>query len=344
MQRQGIIVGGVALIDRIKQIHHFPAEGSLVNIDHTSSSPGGAMYNVLLDLSVLDPSIPLRAVGVVGEDELGDQTCAALKKAERADLSGIRRCGTASYTDVYESRATHQRTFFHHRGANKLLDVDDFDFSGCSFKILYIGYLLLLDTLDEPEPEYGTRMAMLLHRARQAGLETCIDAVSLETDRFAQVCIPALKYTTYCVINEIEAQRITGIALRDENDRLLEDGIMPALEKLIDHGAAKWAVIHTAEASFGMDAQKKLYREQGVKLPPGYIQGTVGAGDAFCAGVLCVAHRDGSLPDALRAGNASACASLRMPGAAEGVLPLPESLALYARLRESQNGSASWLP
>lgn len=344
MERKGIIVSGVALIDRIKKIPHYPAEGSLVDIRQTAFSPGGALCNVLLDLSVLDPSLPLRAVGVLGEDELGDQTYAALMKAEHADLSGIRRSGSASYTDVYESQATHQRTFFHHRGANKLLDVDDFDFAGCSSRILYIGYLLLLDTLDEPEPEYGTRMAKLLCRARQAGLETCIDVVSLETTRFAQICIPALTYTTYCVINEIEAQRITGIALRDENDLLLEDGIMSALEKLIAYGVSKWAVIHTAEASFGMDARRQMFREQGVTLPEGYIQGTVGAGDAFCAGVLCVAHQDGTLPDALRAGNASACSSLRMPGAAEGVLPLPQALALYARLRETRNGSAIWIP
>jgi hypothetical protein len=41
MERKGIIVSGVALIDRIKKIHHYPAEGSLVNIDQTSFSPGG---------------------------------------------------------------------------------------------------------------------------------------------------------------------------------------------------------------------------------------------------------------------------------------------------------------
>lgn len=353
MERKGIIVSGAALIDRIKKIHHYPAEGSLVDIRQTTFSPGGALCNVLLDLSRLDPSIPLRAVGVLGKDELGDRTYAALMKAENADLSGIRRRGSASYTDVYESEATHQRTFFHHRGANSLLDVGDFDFAGCSSRIFYIGYLLLLDTLDEPEPEYGTRMAKLLCRARQAGLETCIDVVSLETDRFARVCVPALRYTTYCVINEIEAQRITGIVLRDENECLLEGGVRPALEKLIDFGVSKWAIIHTPEASFGMDTQKQLHREQGVKLPAGYIQGTVGAGDAFCAGVLCVTHQDGLLPDALHAGNASACAALRMPGAAEGILQLSQALLLYAQLhagqydfanQETQSGSARWIP
>jgi hypothetical protein len=74
------------------------------------------MCNVLLDLSVRDSSIPLRAAGILGEDELGDQTYSTLMKADHADLSGIRRSGKASYTDVYESEATHQRTFFHLQG------------------------------------------------------------------------------------------------------------------------------------------------------------------------------------------------------------------------------------
>ena len=344
MNRHGIIVSGVALIDRITKIPRYPAEGSLVDITQASFSTGGALCNVLIDLSVLDPTIPLCAVGVLGEDELGERTLTALKQAKGADLSGIRRRGSASCTDVYESQATHQRTFFHFRGANSLLDIDDFSFDSCSSRIFYIGYLLLLDTLDGPEPAYGTRMAKLLCLARQAGMETCIDVVSLAADRFAKVCVPALKYTTYCVINEIEAQGITGIALRSKDNQLLEAGIKPALEKLIGFGVAKWAVIHTPEASFGMDVQGQFCREQGAKLPEGYIQGTVGAGDAFCAGVLCVAHRNGPLPDALRTGNAAACASLRMPGASEGILPLPQALTLYNKMRETREAGASLIP
>ena len=334
MSRQGIIVSGAALIDRITKIPFYPSEGSLVDSIQTSFSPGGALCNVLIDLSVLNPAIPLRAVGVLGEDEMGARALTALHQAKGADLSGIRRRGCASFTDVYESEATHQRTFFHFRGANSLLDLGDFSFDSYTSRIFYIGYLLLLDALDGPEPVYGTRMAKLLCLARQSGLETCIDVVSLAADRFEKVCVPALKYATYCVINEIEAQGITGIPLKGEDNHLLEAGIRPALEKLIGFGVSKWAVIHAPEASFGMDAQGLLCREQGAKLPEGYIQGTVGAGDAFCAGLLCVAHRNGRLADALRAGNAAACSSLRTPGASDGILPLPQALALYDKLRE----------
>ncbi|MFH1512301.1 MAG: carbohydrate kinase family protein [Bacillota bacterium] len=332
MLRSGIIVSGVATIDRIMAVDHYPAEGSLADVGEAAVSTGGALCNVLLDLSKLDPAIPLYAVGVIGQDELGDKTFAALQRARHADLSGVVRAGKACYTDVYESMESHQRTFFHQRGANRMLDVKHFDFERCKAKILYIGYVMLLDALDGPDAEYGTCMARLLNDARGNGLETCIDVVSLKSARFREIAAPALKHATYCVINETEAQEITGFVLRGDAGTLQEENVASALKALLSGGVAKWAVIHTPEASFGMDKSGAYYREQGAKLAHGYIKGTVGAGDAFCAGVLCVAHGGGALPKALRAGNAAACSSLRLTGATEGVLPLPEALRLYDQL------------
>jgi len=332
MLRSGIIVSGVATIDRIMTVDHYPTEGSLVDIGEAAVCTGGALCNVLLDIAKLNSAIPLYAVGVIGQDELGDRTYAALQRAKHADLSGVVRAGKACYTDVYESRESRQRTFFHQRGANRLLDVDHFRFDRCRAKILSIGYIMLLDRLDGPDAEYGTRMARLLAEARGNGLETCVDVVSLMSARFREIATPALRYTTYCVINEREAQEITGVVLRDDAGALLEENAAPALRSLLNSGVSKWAVIHAPEASFGMDRAGALVREQGAKLAHGYIQGTVGAGDAFCAGLLCVAHENGTLARALRAGNAAACASLRVAGATEGVMPMADVLRLYDQL------------
>jgi sugar/nucleoside kinase (ribokinase family) len=216
MLRSGIIVGGVATIDRIMTVDHFPGEGSLVDIGKAAVSTGGALCNVLLDLAKLAPSIPLYAVGVIGNDEMGDQTYATLQRAKHADLSGVVRAGKACYTDVYESAESNRRTFFHQRGANRLLDVNHFDLERTRAKILSIGYVMLLDTLDGSDPEYGTRMARLLAGAGGCGLETCVDAAGLKSARFRGIVLSALRYATYCVINELEAQEITGCVLRDD--------------------------------------------------------------------------------------------------------------------------------
>ena len=70
-----------------------------------------------------------------------------------------------------------------------------------------------------------------------------------------------------------------------------------------------------------------------MKLPKGYIAGTVGAGDAFCSGVLLAAQKKMSLLEAIHLGAASACASLRMPGATEGMDTMENVLAHHKTLQ-----------
>ncbi|MFR7743602.1 MAG: PfkB family carbohydrate kinase [Acutalibacteraceae bacterium] len=65
-----------------------------------------------------------------------------------------------------------------------------------------------------------------------------------------------------------------------------------ALQKLHELGVAKWAVIHCPELGCGMDEAGNYCEFESLKLPKGYIKGTVGAGDAFCAGVLYAAETD----------------------------------------------------
>ena len=62
--------------------------------------------------------------------------------------------------------------------------------------------------------EFGTVAARLLHDAQDAGFLTSIDVVSEDGDRFAEVVLPALKFTDYCLLNEFEAERTAGIPIR----------------------------------------------------------------------------------------------------------------------------------
>ena len=71
----------------------------------------------------------------------------------------------------------------------------------------------------------------------------------------------------------------------------------------------------------------------GLILPPGHIKGSVGAGDAFCSGVLYAAWRGQSLREALELGTAAAACSLSRPGATEGMRSCDEAMALYRALR-----------
>ena len=190
-------------------------------------------------------------------------------------------------------------------------------------------YPLLLKTLDQPDAQYGSRMGRLLHRAQQAGCLTALDVVSEDSDRYRTIVRPLLAYTDYLTVNEIEAERITGIPLTGENGRLLEKNIPAALREMLSLGVSRRAIIHASSAAFGMDANSTFFREPGKHLPEGFIRGTVGAGDAFCAGALLAAYHGLPVWDALRWGNAAAVQSLRGDTANGSMIPMKECLRNY---------------
>ena len=102
-----------------------------------------------------------------------------------------------------------------------------------------------------------------------------------------------------------------------------------ALKKLFELGVSTWAVIHCPEMGCGLTADGTFCRQESLKLPKGYIQGTVGAGDAFCAGILYAAEHGLSMAEALKLGACTAAASLSAVGASDGVGTAEEVLKLF---------------
>ena len=61
-------------------------------------------------------------------------------------------------------------------------------------------------------------------------------------------------------------------------------------------GVNDLVVIHAPEGGYAMDRSRKYYQQESLKLPDGYIKGTVGAGDAFCAGILYSLYKEWDKP------------------------------------------------
>lgn len=333
MKRNGICVAGNMIVDILYPIERWPKQSELTTItDGISRSTGGALCNVIVDLAKLDPDLPLKAVGVMGNDSEGDFISTQLCTHQNIDMSGVVRQGSTSFTAVMSNNETKQRTFFQFRGANALFSEEHIDWDTIPSKLLHIGYILLLDALDQPDDKYGTKMARLLSHAQAHGIKTSIDVVSEASDRFVQLVTPALRYTDYCVINELEAQQTTGILLRDEEEQLHPENMHAALAKLFDLGVSTWAVIHCPEGGWGLDNKGNFVEEPSIPLPKGYVKGKVGAGDAFCSGVLYAAHQELSLKEGIALGTATAVVSLRAPGASEGLCTAQEVKQIYADL------------
>lgn len=329
-----LCVAGNMIVDILYPIQGLPRPGELTTIlDGISRATGGAACNVAIDLAMLDDKLPLTMLGMVGADAEGDFILERLHAYPNIESGLVLREGMSSFTAVMADQISKQRTFFHYRGANARFDESCIDWDAVDADLLHIGYILLLDTLDQEDAEYGTKMARLLHNAQQHGIKTSIDVVSEAGDRFLRLVPPALRYTDYCIINELEAEQSTGVPLRGKDSALIKENIPAALRRLKELGVSAWAVIHCPEGGFGLDEDDIYTEVESLKLPRDYIKGTVGAGDAFCAGVLYGAYKEKSLQEAIVLGVASAACSLSQSGSTEGMRSAQEALALYARLR-----------
>lgn len=334
VMKKGIAVAGNMLVDTIYQIEHYPRPGELAIMDDSiTKATGGAVCNVIVDLARLDGTLPLTALGVIGDDSDGRYIEDTLSGYGNIDLAQIAHEGTTSFTAVMGDNASKQRTFFHYKGANARFSEKHIDLDRLDSDIFHIGYILILDELDKPDDVFGTKMARLLASVKLKGIKTSVDLVSDAEYRYKMIVPPALKYTDYCIINEIEAERTTGIALRD-NIGIIEENMTSALTAIKDMGVSTWVIIHAPEGGYGIDCGTgDIIKKKSLCLPEEYIKGTTGAGDAFCSGVLYAAYMEKPLPEAIELGIACAACSLSEPGATDGMRCHNDVIKLYQQMK-----------
>lgn len=286
-ERKGIAVAGNILTDNVKTVNDYPNQGMLANILSVSRSVGGCVPNTAIDIAKIDRSIPLYALGKIGDDEHGRYVISKLQKyVIDTGKIAVSAKSTTSFSDVM-SLPTGERTFFHARGANAEFSPDDIDLSSLSARMLHIGYILLLDSFDKADFEYGTVMARFLHNVKERGIETSIDMVSDSTADYKKAIVPALKYTDYAIINEIECCGIWGLEPYGGDGALDISAVKKAMTLTAESGVSKKVIVHAKSAGICLDIKSGEFTAVGsLKLPKNAIRGSVGAGDAFCAGCL----------------------------------------------------------
>ena len=271
VQRKGIVVAGSVIVDKINEISAYPNAGELTQIRSIQNAVGGCVPNVATDLKKIAPSLPVHAVGKIGNDAEGKYLTSLLSS------NGVTTQGLAvmddektSFTEVM-SIPGGQRTFFVYPGAGADFGIADINFETMDAKILHLGYFLLLQKVDDGDG------LLILQEAKKRGMETSIDLVSENSDRYNLV-LPCLPYVDYLIVNELEAGRLSGMEPKAEN-------LEKIARRLMELGVQKKVIIHMPECSVCLS--KEGYSILGSYiLPEGYIQGTTGAGDAFCAGAL----------------------------------------------------------
>lgn len=321
--RSGILAGGSWIVDQVKIIDTYPGQDQLANISGEEQGTGGSPFNVLVDLAQLGATFPLIGCGKMGLDAPADWALSKCKNLN-IDTSHIHQDDShpTSYTLVMTVQSTGRRTFFHHPGANAFWDGSELDLNQSNARIFHLGYLLLLDELDKPDPDYGTKAAALLCRAQKAGLQTSLDVVSEDSDRFATIVKPALKYTDYAILNEIEAGKSTGFTIREADNTLNKNALEKAVDAMFDAGVKELAVVHFPEGAYAQNRDGERFWQPSLQIPNDFIQGGAGAGDAFCAGTLFGVHEKMPIQDSLKLGVKAAASCLSHPTCTEGVTSL----------------------
>ncbi len=306
----------------------YPAQDALAVIEDESLGNGGGPYNLLKDLSKMGVGIPLTGVGLVGKDSDGDYILKDCKNsAIDCELIKVTNEAPTSYTDVMSVNSTGRRTFFHQRGANALLNESHFDLSKCNAWLLHLAYLNLLDSLDFIDDSGYTGATHVLKRARELGMKTSIDLVSVESDMFNHVIKPSLPFVDYFLLNEIEAERIADVQIVKGEEVDLE-AVGNAAEKLIGMGIGNLVVIHFTDGALAMDTNGKNHVQGSLRVPTEEIKGTVGAGDSFAAGMLYGLHEDWPIDECLNLAVCVSASCLYDATTSGGILPLNECLAL----------------
>ena len=304
-EKKGIAVAGTVIVDRINEISAYPKSGELTQILSIQKAIGGCVPNVALDLKKISPNLPVRVFGRVGNDEDGTYVRKTLSNAG-LDIAGLLTDEDAptSFTEVM-SVTGGQRTFFTYSGASAEFGTDDVDFGENLPEILHLGYFLLLQKVDDGD---GLE---ILKAAKAKGVRTSIDLVSENSDRYALVK-PCLPYTDYLIINEMEAGMLAGIDPINENLKAIA-------EKLMALGVRQKVIIHKPDCAACL-SDTGFTVMPSYALPAGYIKGTTGAGDAFCAGALYGIYGGWSDTQILEFASATAVMALGSKDATSGLV------------------------
>lgn len=335
-----IIVAGSLILDRHYSISSYPEEGRLVRIDGENDDVGGT-GNIIIDLAKLDKNLTVNVSAVLGTGSAGRVILKKLAEYPNIETSAIVYKGHTSMTLVMDAADNHQRTFFYFPGASNVFCDKYINWEKLNCRkgdIFQLEYLLLMEALDAKDREFGTNAARILYTAQQKGMKTSIDMVSEKSERVPKIVKPALKYTDFCIINELEAQEVTGITLVDESGNIVLENRKAVLHSLADCGISEWIIIHAPSGSFGFDVKNNCaFSLPNLELPEGFIKGKTGAGDAFSAGVLYAAIKNQNIKQAMIYGTACAAISLSELNGTDGLRTIDEVLAMYKKYCKSSS-------
>jgi sugar/nucleoside kinase (ribokinase family) len=328
-ERRGVLSAGTFCVDFNKSIARWPEEDTSNEVLTIERQGGGSGFNMALDLKRLDPSFPVEAMGVVGDDDLGRflfHEC----DAHGVDRSALRALpgGATMSVDAFNVASNGRRTHFYHQGVAAEMTPDHFDFSSTRAKILHLGLPGAHKAMDRPWRSGANGWVAVLRKARAAGLAANLELMTTRAERLAELGRPCLPCLDSLIVNDYEIGALAGLETRRADGSTDPAAVARAIDATLALGAMKWAAAHFPEGAVvgGRDGSRVALGS--VAVPKSAIVGANGAGDAFAAGMLFGLHEQWPILKCVELGHASAAASMRAMSTTAGVATVAECLAL----------------
>jgi sugar/nucleoside kinase (ribokinase family) len=325
--RSGITLAGTVILDIVHMVNRWPEQDSVAMVERTEYGAGGPPHNAAAGLKKLGATFPITLQGVVGDDAYGDIFCAQARSYGLNTDQIIRLPNSVtSRTQVMTVVPTGRRTFFHQPGVNGKMTFEQLLPTTNQTKIFYLGSPGIAHTMDHTDG-----WLKLLQHAKAHGFITALELVPVSSDFITQEVSKILPYTDICVINDSEAEALVGFSVT-AGDALNWTQAYRACQRLLELGVGDVAAIHHPQGAVALRRNGEQAKAFSVNVPQSEIIGTVGAGDAFYAGMLFGLYENWPLEKCLELANASAATSLHSATTSASIRPWEECLD-YARAK-----------
>lgn len=298
-QRRGAssvtVIGGVQVDVVMSPVTELPPPGASLLAEQMSMRLGGAAANAAL--AFVEARVPVRMVGCIGDDSLGDWMRRELEPYGLGDDLAVVAGGRSGLTVALQS-PDRDRTFLTYLGVNADWRADMIPGSA-----LDCGTLLLCDYFMAPHLR-GPAARHLLDTARAHGARTCFDTAWDPLgfpDATREEVLGLLPAVDVFLPNEAEACALAG----------LPRGEAAAAARALQAVSGGWVVVKRGEQ--GCLAVGPGPTELTARAPAVTVEDTTGAGDAFNAGLVHALAGGAPWPAALEAAVALASAIVARP-------------------------------
>jgi sugar/nucleoside kinase (ribokinase family) len=337
MAVHSVLVAGHLCIDITPELSRIPelVPGQLYEVGAAQLTLGGCVANTGLALAAA--AVPTRVCATVGNDPLGEvaRRLLAEQEVDMTDVTTTTGAAT-SYTIVLQLSG-HDRTFWHHPGANAAFTGREVNLDGVD--ILHLGYPPLLPALLDND---AAPLLNLLKEARSRQITTSLDlavvdrgsrVAAMDWRRIFSRIMPYVDIATPSIDDLTSALSIA----RTPDGELVEE----CAHRLVDDGCAVAVVSAGARGAYAVSADPERLAAAGPALSsvrskwcstaewtpaaaPRHVVNTTGAGDAASAGLLYGLAHGAGIRRATRLAARFAAASI------EGQRPSAEEAGRWA--------------